>query len=135
MYSLTTHAHAPPSSGKATNNDEAIWVHLLSGAIAGIIEHCGMYPLDTVKTHLQAQRNGRDTMIGTIRKIYKGSGIRGMFRGISAIAVGAGPAHAIYFGVYELFKHQLTIKSDNDILSQGIAGGLASVCFKKKKVQ
>jgi hypothetical protein len=25
------------------------WHHLLAGSVAGTVEHCGMFPLDTVK--------------------------------------------------------------------------------------
>lgn len=28
-------------------------IHLLAGAIAGIAEHCGMYPIDTIKVCFQ----------------------------------------------------------------------------------
>lgn len=28
------------------------WVHFLAGAAAGTVEHCGMFPLDTVKVCL-----------------------------------------------------------------------------------
>lgn len=26
-------------------------VHLIAGATAGTVEHCGMYPVDTIKVH------------------------------------------------------------------------------------
>lgn len=28
--------------------------HIVAGSCAGVMEHIGMYPLDTVKTHMQA---------------------------------------------------------------------------------
>eukprot|EP00913_Durusdinium_trenchii_P007361 g6920.t1 len=32
-----------------------LWKHAVAGSCAGVMEHIGMYPLDTVKTHMQAQ--------------------------------------------------------------------------------
>jgi solute carrier family 25 iron transporter 28/37 len=28
--------------------------HIIAGSMAGIMEHLGMFPVDTVKTHMQA---------------------------------------------------------------------------------
>ncbi|CAE7287416.1 mcfF, partial [Symbiodinium necroappetens] len=35
-----------------------LWKHAAAGSCAGVMEHIGMYPLDTVKTHMQALRPG-----------------------------------------------------------------------------
>lgn len=32
--------------------------HMLAGATAGIVEHVAMFPLDTIKTRMQAQPHG-----------------------------------------------------------------------------
>eukprot|EP01100_Stratorugosa_tubuloviscum_P007349 TRINITY_DN3067_c0_g2_i2.p1 TRINITY_DN3067_c0_g2~~TRINITY_DN3067_c0_g2_i2.p1 ORF type:complete len:299 (+),score=131.32 TRINITY_DN3067_c0_g2_i2:94-990(+) len=84
--------------------------HLIAGAIAGTAEHVGMYPIDTIKTHMQAYENANltkaNTIIGTTKEIIKHRGIPGLFKGVSAVAAGAAPAHAIYFSTYEFFKNQ-----------------------------
>ena len=41
------------------------------------------------------------------RIIYK-EGSRRLFRGMSAMILGAGPAHALYFSCYEKLKHVFT---------------------------
>jgi len=84
--------------------------HMLAGAIAGTTEHCGMFPLDTIKTHVQAHRPGEGGLRGGLpvvqafRGIMAARGVPGFFRGVGAMAAGAAPAHAVYFGAYELFK-------------------------------
>ena len=32
---------------------------VVAGSLAGVAEHCAMYPLDTVKTQMQSQLNPR----------------------------------------------------------------------------
>lgn len=34
-----------------------------------------------------------------------GEGVLSLWRGMSSVVVGAGPAHAIYFATYEAVKH------------------------------
>lgn len=34
-----------------------------------------------------------------------GEGIMSLWRGMSSVVVGAGPAHAVYFATYEAVKH------------------------------
>jgi solute carrier family 25 (mitochondrial iron transporter), member 28/37 len=45
-----------------------------------------------------------ETIIGTIREIRAQSGIMTTLRGLGAMAMGAGPAHALYFASYEFAK-------------------------------
>lgn len=45
---------------------------------------------------------------GMIQGTYKmatGEGIMSLWRGMSSVVVGAGPAHAVYFATYEAVKH------------------------------
>lgn len=41
---------------------------------------------------------------GTFR-IARGEGVLSLWRGMSSVVVGAGPAHAVYFATYEAVKH------------------------------
>jgi solute carrier family 25 iron transporter 28/37 len=88
---------------------ERVLTHLIAGAIAGTAEHCGMFPIDTIKvgdvllfnnfinilrikTNMQAANPGGIQLgvFGTTKTIIKSHGIRGLFRGFSAVASGAG---------------------------------------------
>jgi hypothetical protein len=45
---------------------------------------------------------------GVIQGTYKmatGEGVLSLWRGMSSVVVGAGPAHAVYFATYEAVKH------------------------------
>eukprot|EP00052_Salpingoeca_macrocollata_P005046 m.45072 g.45072 ORF g.45072 m.45072 type:complete len:331 (-) comp14627_c0_seq1:27-1019(-) len=83
-------------------------VHMSAGAAAGMFEHTVMFPFDVVKTRLQrlapppgARYKGlRDAF----RTMIQQEGTASLFSGIRAVALGAGPAHALYFGTYEQAK-------------------------------
>lgn len=83
--------------------------NMAAGAFAGIAEHTVMYPIDAIKTRMQilnptpsAVYNG--VIQGTYR-IASAEGILSLWRGMSSVVVGAGPAHAVYFATYEAVKH------------------------------
>lgn len=83
------------------------WQFMIAGSIAGSIEHMAMFPVDTVKTHMQALGSCPIKSVGirhAVRSILVSEGPRGLYRGIGAMGLGAGPAHAVYFSVYELCK-------------------------------
>jgi len=80
--------------------------HFIAGAIAGTAEHCGMYPVDTIKTHIQAYPRHLG-LIETSRMIFNERGILGFFRGMTAVIYSAAPSHAIYFVTYEGLKKNL----------------------------
>jgi len=103
--------------------------HFFAGALAGTAEHTGMYPVDTIKTHIQAQRTGTPMSLSeTARHIFERGGVRGFFRGITAIAGGAAPAHALYFSSYEYCK-RLTKFTDPKFtpLIYAMSGAVATI--------
>ncbi|XP_029496136.1 mitoferrin-2 [Oncorhynchus nerka] len=99
--------------------------HMVAGAVAGIMEHCLMFPIDCVKTRMQSlqpepaarYRNVMDAL----RRIITTEGVWRPIRGLNATAVGAGPAHALYFACYEKLK-----KSLGDIVHPGANSHLAN---------
>lgn len=109
-------------------------IHALAGSIAGICEHTAMFPLDTVKTRLQKIK-GNTNHNGTwhtLKNIYYNESPRTLFRGIGAVASGAGPAHAVYFSAYEHSKVVLGI-ADNPSAhpaATACAGIVATLCHE-----
>lgn len=93
-----------PSRTESTSNigSENIYrAHLLAGAIAGVAEHAVMFPVDTIKTRMQAlahpgQRLHGLAMSQTVKAIIRREGIRGLYGGFWAVASTAGPVHAVY---------------------------------------
>ncbi|XP_038046195.1 mitoferrin-1-like [Patiria miniata] len=105
--------------------------HLMAGAIAGIMEHCVMYPVDSVKTRMQTIRpspNGRyKNVFSGLATIVRNEGPFGVVRGLNAVALGAGPAHALYFACYEKMKHMLSTRPGQNPLANACAGSLATL--------
>jgi len=83
---------------------ESVVKHLIAGAMAGTAEHCVMFPVDTIKTNMQANGGNSSSIVGTMRGITAKGGVKSLFSGISAIASGAAPAHAMHFATYEFAK-------------------------------
>jgi solute carrier family 25 iron transporter 28/37 len=87
--------------------------NLVAGGMAGIMEHCIMYPIDMIKTRMQVLVTpGATASIYTgisqaISRVISTEGIQTLWRGVNSVAFGAGPAHAIYFAVYEKMKKVL----------------------------
>jgi solute carrier family 25 iron transporter 28/37 len=83
----------------------------LAGSVAGMVEHMAMFPVDLVKTRMQMLESaGGFRHRGVYRaffSIVKKEGPLGLYRGIGAMGLGAGPAHAVYFSVYETVKQKL----------------------------
>lgn len=71
-------------------------VNLISGGCAGVAVDVCLYPLDTLKTRFQAPEG-----------FFKAGGFNGIYRGLSAAAVGSAPGAALFFSTYETAKGQL----------------------------
>lgn len=110
-------------------------IHMTAGAIAGIMEHCVMYPLDSVKTRMQAltpsSGGGGGGGVGTVLiRMVQQEGFLRPIRGMSVMVAGAGPAHALYFSCYEFIKNKLLSSRTNpnlNLAAYGTAGCLATL--------
>lgn len=97
---------------------------VVAGSLAGVAEHCAMYPLDTVKTQMQSQLNpSREGVLQALRRI----GGTGSYRGIFIVPVGAAPAHALYFSCYEKVKQLSARARMGSDIGAGVAGASATV--------
>ncbi|KHN83977.1 Mitoferrin [Toxocara canis] len=110
-----------------------LWVHLAAGSLAGLTEHCVMFPFDSIKTRLQSlcpcpEMKCPSAMHGLVSIVRREGWLRPL-RGINAMAVGAGPAHAVYFTVYEKSKLFLNGNANGAFsgLSYAISGALATI--------
>ncbi|CEL93135.1 unnamed protein product [Vitrella brassicaformis CCMP3155] len=90
--------------------EDPFWLHALCGSIAGCTEHIAMFPIDTLKTRVQALQEGSGiTLSQAFRSILTERGWKGLFRGLGAVTSGCIPAHASLFCVYEVMKDRLGI--------------------------
>lgn len=111
-------------------------VTLAAGAMAGIMEHCVMYPVDCVKTRMQALACDKAMFTSTsilrnLAFIIREEGIFRPIAGVQAMGLGAGPAHALYFHCYETLKHKLTPLARDSVIPEtlvyGVAGATATL--------
>nr|XP_033796556.1 mitoferrin-2 isoform X1 [Geotrypetes seraphini] len=111
-----------------------ITTYMLAGAVAGIMEHCLMYPVDCVKTRMQSLQPDpaaryRNVM-EALWKIIRTEGFWRPMRGLNVTATGAGPAHALYFACYEKLKKTLSDvirPGGNSHIANGAAGCVATL--------
>lgn len=106
--------------------------HMTAGAVAGVMEHCVMYPLDSVKTRMQNLSPSPNAVyrgVGeALFRMVKNEGVLRPVRGMSAVVLGAAPAHAFYFSCYEYMKTALTQGSTRtNHLAYGAAGCVATL--------
>lgn len=88
---------------------------LLSGAVAGTTVDLVLYPLDTVKTRLQATAGAKLSV-----KTFEG-----LFNGVAPAIAASAPCAAVFFGAYDTLKRVLTDKLPDDYASVAHAGSAA----------
>lgn len=106
-------------------------VYIMAGAAAGIMEHCVMYPVDSIKTRLQSLRPHPKAAYKGVSdafvKITQNEGVFRPLRGINIVALGAGPSHALYFWSYETTKHLLNSKGNSSPMANAVSGAVATL--------
>eukprot|EP01120_Amphizonella_sp_Union-15-10_P006712 TRINITY_DN21_c0_g1_i1.p1 TRINITY_DN21_c0_g1~~TRINITY_DN21_c0_g1_i1.p1 ORF type:complete len:301 (+),score=48.24 TRINITY_DN21_c0_g1_i1:94-996(+) len=90
--------------------DLEFWKLLAAGGFAGISYWGFAYPLDVVKSTIQAdsanpQHKKYKGIIDTTRTIYKEKGVQGFFKGYTPCIVRSVPANAVCFFGYEIAKN------------------------------
>ena len=78
--------------------------NLLAGAIAGASVESALYPIDTIKTRLQAMKGS----VGMKDKVMALRGSNSLYSGLLGNLVGVIPASALFFTVYEPVKEKLS---------------------------
>ncbi|KAL1924665.1 uncharacterized protein VTP21DRAFT_4319 [Calcarisporiella thermophila] len=98
--------------------------HSIAGAGAGCVSSIVTCPLDVAKTRLQNQGvpipgilQYKGT-VGTLARIWREEGIRGLYRGLGPTVFGYLPTWAIYFSAYDFSKTRIA-----QYLGRGGGGG------------
>ena len=92
-------------------------VSLASGAVAGFSVDVALFPLDTIKTRLQAPQG-----------FLKAGGFRGVYAGVTAAAGGSMPGAGLFFCTYETVKPLImgsSLLGGSPAVSQMVAASLA----------
>ncbi|TIA69210.1 hypothetical protein E3P92_03156 [Wallemia ichthyophaga] len=117
--------------------ETASWgIHAFAGALAGISEHAFMYPVDSIKTRMQVIQTSPtsskalaySSVNSAFNRVSSTEGLRSLWRGVSSVVIGAGPAHAVYFGVYEAMKDLSGgNREGHQVLPTALAGASATI--------
>lgn len=92
---------------------------LMAGGAAGFAVDVSLFPIDTVKTRLQASQG-----------FVKAGGFSGVYRGLGAAAVGSVPGAALFFSVYEATKHAIGADSVSAHVAAASAGELTACSIR-----
>ncbi|XP_073149354.1 S-adenosylmethionine carrier 1, chloroplastic/mitochondrial [Henckelia pumila] len=92
---------------------------IIAGGTAGVVVETALYPIDTIKTRLQAAHGGGKIVL------------KGLYSGLAGNLAGVLPASAIFLGVYEPAKQKLLRSLPENLsavahLTAGALGGLAA---------
>lgn len=108
-------------------------IEMAAGAAAGVLEHCVMYPVDVVRTRMQSVKPKvpHQSFVKTFKQTIVYEKFKTL-RGMPIVIAGAGPAHALYFTLYEFSKASLLSLDPNAsnsyrAMSHGLAGCAATL--------
>jgi solute carrier family 25 carnitine/acylcarnitine transporter 20/29 len=99
-------------AGKEELNRLSSWKLLTAGGIAGMAFWVSIYPIDVIKSRMQADtpdpsKRKFKSMIGTFGTIMKENGVGGFFKGFAPCMLRSFPANAVAFLGYEQVRRLL----------------------------
>lgn len=111
------------------NSGISFATHALAGSLAGAAEHCAIFPVDTIKTHLQASTNQRKTPLNITKQLLNDpKGAFRLWRGVSTMLGACIPAHAAYFSIFEYCKMNFGANGETHTpIAAGLSGALATI--------
>jgi solute carrier family 25, member 33/36 len=109
------------------HGQEAAWVHLSAGMLAGIVTSTATNPIWMVKTRLQLDKNVAEQSGGITKRQYRNSwdclkqiirdeGIRGLYKGMSASYLGVAES-TMQWMLYEQMKRYLRAREEKIVRS------------------
>ena len=87
------------------SKDLALWKRSLAGAFAGVASWVVVYPLDVVKTAVQAQNPQKGERRSTREmalRLYRDGGIGRFYRGLGFTVLRAGPVAGVLLPTFDL---------------------------------
>ena len=98
--------------------------NLAAGAVSGCAVEAALYPIDTIKTRMQAMIGG-----GGLKALLDSGGGKGLYAGIWGNLAGTAPSSAIFISVYEPVKKwaQAQLPEEKQFLGPILAGATAGL--------
>ncbi|CAI5760341.1 unnamed protein product [Candida verbasci] len=100
--------------------DIPLYVSLISGACAGIATDLAFFPIDTIKTRLQA-KNG----------FFQNGGWSGIYKGLGSCIIASAPSASLFFIAYDQTKTKLSTLSTvsiSPVFKHMIAATIGEIC-------
>lgn len=127
LYSIFEH----PAAAPVVHDNFSLWpifdslYSFFLGSIAGCIGATVVYPIDLVKTRMQAQKHKSlyDNSFDCFKKIVKNEGFKGLYSGLGAQLVGVAPEKAIKLTVNDLVRGLATDEHGKITMGWEIAAG------------
>lgn len=92
------------------------YISLLAGAAAGTSTDLSFFPIDTIKTRLQAKGG-----------FFANGGFKGLYRGLGPAVLASAPSAALFFVTYDTAKTKFKNKGTNDHLSHMMAASMGEI--------
>ncbi|KAI5120137.1 hypothetical protein M0805_001905 [Coniferiporia weirii] len=89
---------------------------LIAGGAAGTSVDLLFYPLDTVKTRLQAAQG-----------FFNAGGFRGIYKGVGSVVIGSAPGAAVFFSTYDTLKRISPLRENHASLNHMVSASVAEV--------
>ncbi|KAF7303565.1 hypothetical protein MIND_00585800 [Mycena indigotica] len=81
------------TTSSSLNPRPVFWQSLAAGGLAGTTVDLLFFPIDTLKTRLQAPQG-----------FVQAGGFRGIYKGVGSVGVGSAPGAAVFFATYDTLK-------------------------------
>lgn len=121
LHLIPTNSFASVTIGEEKPIDflRTVFDGFIAGGTAGVVVETALYPIDTIKTRLQAARGGGKIVL------------QGLYSGLAGNLAGVLPASALFVGVYEPAKQKLLKMLPDNLsavahLTAGAIGGVAA---------
>ena len=112
---------------------------LLAAAPASVATSLVVAPIEGIKTRQQTRLGPREPALAVVRSVMREEGARGLFRGLSAVALTRLVGGVGYFGSNAAFKAELTARfppgGDQWAATRNVllAGGFAGICCEGQR--
>jgi solute carrier family 25 2-oxodicarboxylate transporter 21 len=112
----------------SSSNNEGIG-RTVAGGLAGAMEALAVQPFDMVKTRHQLNVGINESVVGSLKSLYKEGGIARFYRGMTAEVVGIIPKSSAMYASYDWTKLQLDrMEGFGDTsLSAAVAGFISGI--------
>jgi len=125
---MATFATETPKEQKSKPKKLPLPVKLVVGAVAGVVGTTCIFPIDMVKTRLQASNGTLGSPLNVFNNIIRNEGgVFALYKGLGPNLIGVTPEKAIKLAVNEYLREKLenddgSITVPNEILAGGGAG-------------